>query len=157
MGFNYALEKAKFERDWERLRIEYEQAGMPNEKISIMHDYDWENFKKERIYTIHTQKFSEAQYDNSSNRQSDKSPLFKKFLSAISFTDNYAESSRYAWLDELSDPRLTRRLKGLSIQEKELLTRYCIEQKTQAEIASELGLTQRGIGKRIQAIKKIFR
>ena len=157
MGFNYALEKAKFERDWERLRIEYEQAGMPNEKISIMHDYDWENFKKERIYTIHTQKFSEAQYDNSSNRQGDKSPLFKKFLSAISFTDNYAESSRYAWLDELSDPRLTKKLKGLSIQEKELLTRYCIEQKTQAEIASELGLTQRGIGKRIQAIKKIFR
>lgn len=96
-------------------------------------------------------------YDNGSNSQGDKSPLFKKFLTAISRLDNYAESSRYAWLDELSDPRLTRKLKGLSIQEKELLTKYCIEQKTQAEIASELGLSQRGVGKQLQALKKLFR
>ena len=157
MGFNYAIEKAKFEREWTQLRVEYEKAGMSNEKINILHDYDWENFKKERIYAIHTQEFREAQYDNGNNSQGDKSPLFKKFLTAISHLDNYAESSRYAWLDELSDPRLTRRLKGLSIQEKELLTKYCIEQKTQAEIATELGLSQRGVGKQLQAIKKFFR
>ena len=157
MGFNYAIEKAKFEREWTQLRVEYEKAGMSTEKIDIMHDYDWENFKKERIYSIHTQDFREAQYDNNSNGQGDKSPLFKKFLSEISRLDNYAESSRYAWFDELSDPRLTRKLKGLSIQEKELLTKYCIEQKTQAEIATELGLSQRGVGKQLQALKKIFR
>lgn len=124
MGFNYAIEKAKFEREWTQLRVEYEKAGMSTEKINILHDYDWENFKKERIYAIHTQEFREAQYDNGSNSQGDKSPLFKKFLTAISRLDNYAESSRYAWLDELSDPRLTRRLKGLSIQEKELFVNF---------------------------------
>ena len=42
--------KAKFEREWTQLRVEYEKAGMSNEKINILHDYDWENFKKERIY-----------------------------------------------------------------------------------------------------------
>ena len=157
MGFNYAIEKAKFEREWVQLRVEYEKAGMSTEKINIMHDYDLENFKKERIYAIHTQEFREAQYDNDSNSRDDKSPLFKKFLSAISRIDNYAESARYAWLDELSDPRLTKKLKGLSVQEKELLTKYCIEQKTQAEIAAELGLSQRGVGKQLQALKKIFR
>ena len=78
MGFNYAIEKAKFEREWTQLRVEYEKAGMSNEKINILHDYDWENFKKERIYAIHTQEFREAQYDNG-NSQEDKSPLFKKF------------------------------------------------------------------------------
>ena len=52
MGFNYAIEKAKFEREWTQLRVEYEKAGMSNEKINILHDYDWENFKKERIYSI---------------------------------------------------------------------------------------------------------
>ena len=150
MGFNYAIEKAKFEREWTQLRVEYEKAGMSTEKINILHDYDWENFKKERIYAIHTHEFRVAQYDNGSNSQGDKSPLFSRL-------DNYAESSRYAWLDELSDPRLTRRLKGLSIQEKELLTKYCIEQKTQAETATELGLSQRGVGKQLQALKKIFR
>ena len=50
MGFNYAIEKAKFEREWTQLRVEYEKAGMSTEKINILHDYDWENFKKERIY-----------------------------------------------------------------------------------------------------------
>ena len=64
MGFNYAIEKSKFEREWTQLRVEYEKAGMSNEKINILHDYDWENFKKERIYAIHTQEFREAQYDN---------------------------------------------------------------------------------------------
>ena len=63
MGFNYAIEKAKFEREWTLLRVEYEKAGMSTEKIDIMHDYDWENFKKERIYAIHTQEFREAQYE----------------------------------------------------------------------------------------------
>ena len=52
MGFNYAIEKAKFEREWTQLRVEYEKAGMSTEKINILHDYDWENFKKERIYAI---------------------------------------------------------------------------------------------------------
>ena len=80
MGFNYAIEKAKFEREWTQLRVEYEKAGMSNEKINILHDYDWENFKKERIYAIHTQEFREAQYDNGSNSQGDKSPLFKNVL-----------------------------------------------------------------------------
>ena len=75
MGFNYAIEKAKFEREWTQLRVEYEKAGMSTEKINILHDYDWENFKKERIYAIHTQEFREAQYDNG-NSQEDKSPLF---------------------------------------------------------------------------------
>lgn len=78
MGFNYAIEKAKFEREWTQLRVEYEKAGMSNEKINILHDYDWENFKKERIYAIHTQEFREAQYDNG-NSQEDKSPLLKSF------------------------------------------------------------------------------
>ena len=57
MGFNYALEKAKFEREWNTLRAEYERAGMSEEKIEIMHDFDWTQFKKERIYSIHKQEF----------------------------------------------------------------------------------------------------
>ena len=46
MGFNYAIEKAKFEREWTQLRVEYEKAGMSNEKINILHDYDWGKFQE---------------------------------------------------------------------------------------------------------------
>lgn len=62
MGFNYALEKAKFEREWNTLRAEYERAGMSEEKIEIMHDFDWTQSKKERIYSIHKQEFRVWRY-----------------------------------------------------------------------------------------------
>ena len=138
MGFNYAIEKAKFEREWTQLRVEYEKAGMSNEKINILHDYDWENFKKERIYAIHTQEFREAQYDNG-NSQEDKSPLFKKFLSAISRWDNY------------TDERLAARLKELSQEDLELLTQFIIQGFTQSD------LEQMGYGKQYKISRRISR
>ena len=55
MGFNYAAEKKKFETLWARLRCEYRAAGMSDTAIQKMHDFDWEVFKQERIYRLHTQ------------------------------------------------------------------------------------------------------
>ena len=150
MGFNYAIEKAKFEREWTQLRVEYEKAGMSNEKINILHDYDWENFKKERIYAIHTQEFREAQYDNG-NSQEDKSPLFKKFLSAISRWDNYAASTSTGWIEDITDERLAARLKELSQEDLELLTQIIIQGFTQSD------LEQMGYGKQYKISRRISR
>ena len=55
MGFNCAAEKKKFETLWARLRREYRAAGMSDAAIQKMHDFDWEVFKQERIYRLHTQ------------------------------------------------------------------------------------------------------
>ena len=52
---------------------------------------------------------------------------------------------------------MVRVLKRLSISEKELLTKYCIEDKTQQEIAAEMGLSQRAVGKQLQQLKKYFK
>ena len=150
MGFNYAIEKAKFEREWTQLRVEYEKAGMSTEKINILHDYDWENFKKERIYAIHTQEFREAQYDNG-NSQEDKSPLFKKFLSAISRWDNYAASTSTGWIEDITDERLAARLKELSQEDLELLTQFIIQGFTQSD------LEQMGYGKQYKISRRISR
>ena len=151
MGFNYAIEKAKFEREWTQLRVEYEKAGMSTEKINILHDYDWENFKKERIYAIHTQEFREAQYDNGSNSQGDKSPLFKKFLTAISRWDNYAASTSTGWIEDITDERLAARLKELSQEDLELLTQFIIQGFTQSD------LEQMGYGKQYKISRRISR
>ena len=37
--FNYAKEKAGFDRKWAILENEYRAAGMPEEDIQAMHDY----------------------------------------------------------------------------------------------------------------------
>lgn len=157
MGFNYAVEKKKFETLWARLRREYRAAGMSDAAIQKMHDFDWEVFKQERIYRLHTQDMGIGVFDEPSAEQEDKSALMKKFLEAVSHWDDYAAGSRYGWIDEISDRRLADALKGLSVREKELLTKYFIEDKSQQEIASEMGLSQRAVGKRIQQIKKFFK
>ena len=77
MGFNYAAEKKKFETLWARLRREYRAAGMSDAAIQKMHDFDWEVFKQERIYRLHTQDLGIGIFDEPSAEQEDKSALMK--------------------------------------------------------------------------------
>lgn len=157
MGFNYAAEKKKFETLWARLRREYRATGMSDTAIQKMHDFDWEVFKQERIYRLHTQDLGIGIFDEHSAEQEDKSALMKKFLESVSRWDDYTTASRYGWIERIGDQRLVRVLKRLSISEKELLTKYCIEDKTQQEIAAEMGLSQRAVGKQLQQLKNFFR
>lgn len=157
MGFNYAAEKKKFETLWARLRREYRAAGMSDAAIQKMHDFDWEVFKQERIYRLHTQDLGIGIFDEPSAEQEDKSALMKKFLESVSRWDDYTTASRYGWIEGIGDQRLVRVLKRLSISEKELLTKYCIEDKAQQEIAAEMGLSQRAVGKQLQQLKKYFK
>lgn len=44
MGFNYGYEKKKFDSRWKRLEVEYCDAGMSEEQIAAMKEYDWACF-----------------------------------------------------------------------------------------------------------------
>ena len=50
MGFNCAQEKAKFDREWLRLRKEYTDAGMSEAAIQKIYEYDWYCFCRNRAY-----------------------------------------------------------------------------------------------------------
>lgn len=39
MGFNYGYEKKKFDSRWKRLEVEYCDAGMSEEQIAAMKEY----------------------------------------------------------------------------------------------------------------------
>ena len=157
MDFNYAAEKKTFETLWARLRREYRAAGMSDAAIQKMHDFDWEVFKLERIYRLHTQDLGIGIFDEPSAEQEDKSALMKKFLESVSRWDDYTTASRYSWIEGIGDQRLAKVLKRLSISEKKLLTKYCIEDKIQQEIAAEMGLSQRAVGKQLQQLNNFFR
>lgn len=58
MTFNYAVEKRKFEKVWEKLAKSYAEAGMEPEAIKAMREFDWEIFKSERNEALHTQEFA---------------------------------------------------------------------------------------------------
>ena len=53
MGFNYAKEKTKFERQWTAIRKQCEEAGMEQEAIEDLHDFDRDWFKSQRRYITH--------------------------------------------------------------------------------------------------------
>lgn len=48
MAFNKGYELKKFEAHWEKLRIEYAAAGMAEDAIQKMYDYDRQQFNSER-------------------------------------------------------------------------------------------------------------
>lgn len=124
MGFNYAAEKKKFETLWTRLQREYRAAGMSDEAIQKMHDFDWEVFKQERIYRLHTQDLGVGIFDEPSAEQEDKSALMKKFLKAVSRWDDYTSASRHGWIEEIDQPIISQRLKELAQDDLDLLTGY---------------------------------
>ena len=113
MGFNYAAEKKKFETLWARLRREYRAAGMSDTAIQKMHDFDWEVFKQERTYRLHTQDLGIGIFDEPSAEQEDKSALMKKFLESVSRWDDYTTASRYGWIEEVDDPSIYKQLQAL--------------------------------------------
>lgn len=57
MGFNYGYEKKKFDSRWKRLEVEYCDAGMSEEQIAAMKEYDWAWFCSQRVFQNHTHQY----------------------------------------------------------------------------------------------------
>ncbi len=157
MKFNYAVEKRKFEKVWEKLAKSYAEAGMEPEAIKAMYEFDWEIFKSERNEALHTQEF--AMPESSDEEMDDcESPLYDKFLEQLSSEyDTYGSHSRYWWLEELTTPCLTIGVPALTVEDKELLTLYIVDGLTIREIARYLNLQKSTISERLQRIFTLFR
>ncbi len=69
---------------------------------------------------------------------------------------DFAEASRYAWIDEIGDERLSRAIKHLSPAQLELLTEMVMSGKRVSEIAREQYVSQQAISNKLKKIRKIF-
>lgn len=153
MGFYYATERKRFDREWAKLRKDYEAAGMPTEAIQLLYEFDLRCFRSQRTYKIHTQAMP-SEYIN--REEMENSNLFRKFAnSAVSF-DESDFSGRYAWVDTIENQELLQHLCQLSKDDLELLTLYAIEEFTQSEIAQKLGCNQSVISKKLKRIKNFL-
>ena len=96
MSFNKGYELKKFEAHWEKLRIEYAVAGMTEEAIQKMYDYDRQQFNSERTFVERTQEFTAPAYEGS---EEEASPLMLRYQEVITTTDTYHETkSKFAWI-----------------------------------------------------------
>ncbi len=55
MEWNNGKERALFEKEQAKLRKEYLSAGMTEEQIQVMRDYDEDWYRKRRNEALHTQ------------------------------------------------------------------------------------------------------
>lgn len=97
MSFNKGYELKKFEAHWEKLRIEYAAAGMTEDAIQKMYDYDRQQFNAERAHLERTQELSTDTFECS---EDENSPLMKRYREVTTVTDTYHETkSGFAWME----------------------------------------------------------
>lgn len=129
MGFNYGLEKRKFTEEWKKLYREYKAAGMSEEDIQDIYAFDLNVFRKNRTEFQRTQPLSESSCDDGTEQGESMSALLKKFSSALSVCDKYSFQSdpRFAWVDEMENDELYRKIISLPERDIDLLTLIAFE------------------------------
>ena len=155
MSFNKGYELKKFEAHWEKLRIEYAAAGMTEDAIQKMYDYDRQQFNAERAHLERTQELSTDTFECS---EDENSPLMKRYREVTTVTDTYHETkSRFAWIGEIENERLLSALENLSDSDLELITLYAYEGYDTVEISKAFGKTKQNISKKIQRIANFIK
>ena len=155
MAFNKGYELKKFEAHWEKLRIEYAAAGMAEDAIQKMYDYDRQQFNSERTCIERTQEFTAPAYEST---EEEASPLMLRYQEAITTTDTYHETkSGFAWIGEIENENLLAALEKMSDADLELVTLYAYEGYTVTEISKVLRVSQPTISIKIKRITNFLK
>ena len=155
MGFNYGLEKKNFDSQQAMTRKQYEDAGMSNEAIQAMYDFDWSVFNANRSYQNHTQEMAAPSFEQS---EESYSPLMNKYQEAVSVTDTYHETkSRFAWIGEIENEQLLTALETLKTEDLEIITMYAYEGYDITEISKVYGVSRPTISIKIKRITKFLK
>ena len=155
MGFNYGLEKKNFDSQWAMTRKQYEDAGMSNEAIQAMYDFDWSVFNANRSYQNHTQEMAAPSFEQS---EESYSPLMNKYQEAVSVTDTYHETkSRFAWIGEIENEQLLTALETLKTEDLEIITMNAYEGYDITEISKVYGVSRPTISIKIKRITKFLK
>lgn len=155
MGKNYAIERAKFERQQRQQAEQYRKLGMDEEQIQTMYEFDLATFRSDWRYEKHTQGFAASSFGDGTQDDS-KSALFEKFLAQLSVQPDDGHSREW-WVEEIENPQLALALKELSKSDLEFITRIVIEKATQMELSEELGISQQAVSKKWRKMKKILK
>ena len=154
MSFNNGNERRKLNAKWEHLRVQYHEAGMSEEAIQAMYEFDLGVLNSERAYITNTMTVSGAADDCAAKETSD----FKQYEKAITVTDTYHETkTRFAWVGEIKDERLHKGLESLSDNDLKIVTLFAYEGLTITEISKVFGVSRPTISIKIKRITKFLK
>ena len=154
MRFNYGLEKKKFDARWRKLYEEYIQAGWDKESIQSMYEFDYEEFKRERVFCAHNLYLNEIVKNGDEFEDTRLSNIFKDVRSYSTEMSTNPDQSRYGWLEEIEDRELYNILYSLPEDSLELITQLAIDELRQVDIAIQEGVTRAAIAKKVRKLRE---
>ena len=147
MSFNNGNERRKLNAKWEQLRVQYREAGMSEEAIQAMYEFDLGVLNSERAYDASTVAVCDGEDDVDARKAAD----LKQYEAAITVTDTYHETkSCFTWIGEIENERVLAALENLSELDLKILTLYVYAGYTESEIAMTLESKRITIHKRIE-------
>ena len=154
MSFNNGNERRKLNAKWEHLRVQYREAGMSEDAIQAMYEFDLSVLNSERAYAANTVAVCDGDDDIDARKAAD----LKQYEAAVAVTDTYHETkSRFAWIGEIEDENLLSALEKLSDDDLEILTLYIYEGYSTVELSKAYGITHQNISKRIIKITNFLK
>ena len=139
MGFNYAREKRKFDKEWNEKERWYRESGMSEDAILEMYEYDWSEFNSTRKFY----RYGDDDVDIESIVEEDGDSIDKTFSEE--------------WIELLETPNLVRKVRKLPADYIEIIDLMVRENLTQEEVAGRMRCSQQNIAKKIEKIRKLLR
>lgn len=154
MSFNNGNERRKLNAKWEHLRVQYREAGMSEDAIQAMYEFDLGVLNSERAYITNTMTVSGVADDGAAKETSD----FKQYEKAVTVTDTYHETkSRFAWIGEIENEQLLTALETLKVEDLEIITMYAYAGYDITEISKVYGVSRPTISIKIKRITKFLK
>ena len=152
MGINRGLERKRFGKTQKKLLEIYVEAGMTDEQIQAISEFDLNQFNRDLAFQRYNQPLScieEPEMDEESY-----SPLLRKFPERLAIWQKPSESSKHWWLDEIEDEELLSNLKQLTDEELELIHMLAFCDLSQEEIGIQIKKSQSAISQKLKTIRK---
>ena len=153
MGINNGYEWKKFQKEQEKLKKQYEEAGMTQEQIQAMYEFDLHQFKRDLAYARHTQPLLSGT-NSDFDEEEGKNILLSAYPERFSVEQKSSEERKYWWLDEIGDEELWNNLKRLSEDELDLIDLFVFQELTQEEIGRILNKSQSAVAQNLKNLRK---
>ena len=151
MNYNSGNARRIFYTKWDKFREEYRAAGMTEDAIQKMYEYDLAVFNDDRAHHRYDVEIPTA--DDSENQSN-----YVEYERATTVTDTYHETkTRFAWVGEIENTRLQSALEDLSEDDLLLVSMYVYEGYDTVEISKVFGTTKQNISKKIRRISKFIK
>ena len=156
MGINIGNERRKFYKEQEKLRKQYEEAGMTPEQIQAMYEFDLCQFNRDIAYYRHTQSLI-SDKDRSFDEEEERNSYLYYYLERLAIEQRPSEERKFWWLDEIDDDELIENLMKLSEEELEIIDKLAFCDLSQKMVSEDLGISSSALCQRIKNIRKKLR